>query len=85
MLYFTLYDCIEGPIGLLGAVAWAFRGVLWRVRLAPGRSGLKLGVAWQLLLFTLNFLVRPRNHREQIAACFRGIWHGVTDNITARY
>lgn len=85
MLYFTLYDCREGRTGLLGSVAWAFRGVLWRVCLVPGRSGLKPGVAWQLLMFTLNFLVRPRNHGEQIAACFRGIWHGVTGNITARY
>jgi len=34
---------------------------------------------------TMNFLLRPRNHREQILACFRGIWHGVTGNITGRY
>jgi GT2 family glycosyltransferase len=32
-----------------------------------------------------KFLLRPRNHRKQILACFRGIWHGVTGNITARY
>ncbi len=34
---------------------------------------------------TLGVLVRPRNHGKHILACFRGIWHGVTGNITARY
>jgi len=40
-----------------------------------------LGVARQ----TVSYLLRPRNHREQLLACFRGIWHGVTGNIAARY
>ena len=84
-LYFTLYDCIERRLGPLQALAWIFRGAVWRVRPAPGRPGLMRGAAWQLLLFTLNFLVRPRNHVKQIVACFRGIWHGVTGNIAARY
>jgi hypothetical protein len=33
----------------------------------------------------MNFLLRPRNHGGQIRACFRGIWHGITGNIAARY
>jgi hypothetical protein len=36
-------------------------------------------------LFQWSFLIRPRNHREQIFACFRGLWDGVTGNIAARY
>ena len=50
------------------------------------------GRAWQVLNATLSalnlmlgFLVRPRTCREQIAACVRGIWHGVSGNIAARY
>jgi rhamnosyltransferase len=43
------------------------------------------GMAWRVLLLTLNFLLRPRNHGGQILACLRGIWHGVTGNIRARY
>ena len=34
---------------------------------------------------TVNFLMRPWSHGAQIAACFRGIWHGLTGNIAARY
>jgi GT2 family glycosyltransferase len=34
---------------------------------------------------TVNFLVRPRRHGKQIVACFRGIWDGLTGNVTARY
>jgi GT2 family glycosyltransferase len=85
MLYFTLYECIDGRLGLLERVAWPFRGVLWRVRFASGNSALKPGVVWQVLLFACNFLLRPHNHRREIAACFRGIWHGITGNISARY
>jgi len=33
----------------------------------------------------LGFVVKPRGHIEHLRACFRGIWHGVTGNITARY
>jgi len=43
------------------------------------------GVVWNVLLLTMNFLLRPRNHVGQIRACFRGTWHGVTGNIAARY
>jgi GT2 family glycosyltransferase len=85
-LYFVLYDFAKGRFGLL-------RGILWRVRrargkpgLAPrGKTGLARGVVWRVFLLTMNFLLRPSNHGKQIAACFRGIWHGVTGNIAARY
>jgi hypothetical protein len=70
-LYFTLYEYADRRFGLL-------RPALWRVRPAPGRPGLMRGVVWQMLFFTMNFLLRPRTHEAQIRACFRGIWHGVT-------
>src|SRR5205085_1350528 len=41
--------------------------------------------AFGLTRLTANFLLRPRNHMAQIRACMRGIWHGVTGNIVARY
>lgn len=78
MLYFTLYDYAERRFGV-------FSGALWRVRPAPGRPGLLRGMAWRIGLFTLHFLLRPRSHRAQIAACCRGIWDGLTGNIAARY
>jgi rhamnopyranosyl-N-acetylglucosaminyl-diphospho-decaprenol beta-1,3/1,4-galactofuranosyltransferase len=34
---------------------------------------------------TLSYLVRPWNHGKHLVACVRGIWHGVTGNIAARY
>lgn len=77
-LYFTLYEYAGRRFGI-------FSGALWRVRPAPGRPGLMRGVVWRLGLFVLNFLVRPRRHGAQIAACCRGIWHGLTGNIAARY
>ena len=75
-LYFTLYDLAGGSLA-------KFRE-LWRVRSRPGRSFMS-GVAWQAALFTMNFMLRPRTRRAQIRACLRGMWHGVTGNITARY
>jgi len=41
--------------------------------------------AVRAVLLTMNFAVRPRGHAAQMLACFRGIWHGVTGNIEARY
>ncbi|MGA2410738.1 MAG: glycosyltransferase [Candidatus Binataceae bacterium] len=76
-LYFTLYDSAEGRIP-------ALRGELWRFRSRPGRSFMS-GIAWQVSFFTLNFALRPRTHGAQVRACLRGIWHGVTGNIAARY
>ena len=42
-------------------------------------------VVWTVFKLTVNFLVRPQHHGGQIAACFRGIWHGLTGNVAARY
>jgi GT2 family glycosyltransferase len=76
-LYFILYEFEKVRFGLLG-------GVLWRMR-RHGHVGPMRGVVWNVLLLTMNFLLRPRNHGRQIRACFRGTWHGVTGNIAARY
>ncbi len=75
-LYFALYDQADGRLARLRE--------LWRLRSRPGRSFMS-GIGWQASLFTLNFAIRPRNHGEHIRACLRGIWHGVTGNIAARY
>jgi glycosyltransferase involved in cell wall biosynthesis len=75
-LYFTIYDLTDEPLA-------KFRE-LFRLRSRPGR-GVLSGVVWQTALFTLNFALRPRGHGAQIRACLRGIWHGLTGNIAARY
>jgi rhamnosyltransferase len=31
------------------------------------------------------FVVKPRNHGKHLYASFRGIWHGITGNIAARF
>jgi GT2 family glycosyltransferase len=77
-LYFAAYESAVGRFGLL-------RGPVWRVRPAPERPGFMRGAAWRVLLLTLNFMLRPRHHRRQILACLRGIWHGFTGNLAARY
>jgi hypothetical protein len=41
--------------------------------------------AMRAALLTLNCALRPRGQGAQILACFRGIWHGVTGNMEARY
>ena len=38
-----------------------------------------------VLPLTLNFVVRPYGHSAQLRACLRGLWHGLTGNVTARY
>jgi GT2 family glycosyltransferase len=75
-LYFTIYNLTDAPFA-------KFRE-LFRLRSRAGRS-VPSGIAWQTALFTLNFALRPRRHGAQIRACLRGIWHGVTGNIAARY
>jgi GT2 family glycosyltransferase len=35
--------------------------------------------------FTMTFAIRPVSHRRQLVACLRGIWHGLSGNIEARY
>jgi GT2 family glycosyltransferase len=34
---------------------------------------------------TLGLMLHPRNHGKHIRACLRGVWHGITGNIAARY
>lgn len=75
-LYFTIYDLTDGPLTKFREL---FRLYSWN-----GRGPLN-GVVWQTALFTLNFALRPYGHRNHIRACFRGIWHGLTGNIAARY
>jgi len=50
-----------------------------------GRSRLLLNAARRVFPLTLNFLLRPHGHGAQIRACLRGLWHGMTGNIAARY
>ncbi len=50
-----------------------------------GGFGALCRIASRALRLTLYFLRKPRNHSKQRAACFRGLWHGLTGNITARY
>ena len=73
-IYFTLYDFAERRFS-----------EMWRIGPSAERPGWFTGVAWRVMLLTVNFLLRPRGHARQIAACFRGIWHGLTGNIAARY
>jgi rhamnosyltransferase len=42
-------------------------------------------VAWRAAILTLNYVVRPSDRGAQVFACFRGIWHGLTGNMAARY
>jgi rhamnosyltransferase len=42
-------------------------------------------IALDTFKFPFRFLLRPRGHGKHLLACFRGIWHGVTGNIGARY
>ena len=78
MLYFMPYETAEGPFTPFGSA-------LWRIRGSRRHPGPARGVAWSVVRFTLNFLVRARHHGTEIAACLRGIWHGVTGNMAARY
>jgi GT2 family glycosyltransferase len=66
---------------------YGFRNTLYLAlyEIAYGGAWLILRSGVGLTFLLLNFLVRPLRHRRQIAACFRGIWHGVTGNLAARY
>ena len=50
-----------------------------------GRFGLLRSMGWRMLLLPLSFLLEPRKRGKQMRACWRGIWHGATGNILARY
>lgn len=49
------------------------------------RLRLLRGAARRVFPLALNFIVRPRHHGPQIRACLRGLWHGLTGNVAARY
>ena len=49
------------------------------------RFRLFLSAARRVFPLALNFMVRPRSHGAHIRACLRGLWHGLTGNIAARY
>jgi GT2 family glycosyltransferase len=50
-----------------------------------GQLRLLRGAIRRVIPLTVNFLVRPRHHGKHIRACLRGLWHGVTGNVMARY
>jgi rhamnosyltransferase len=66
---------------------YGFRNTLYFALydVAQGRPWLVLRTVIGLARLMVNFLLRPSTHRAQIVACCRGIWHGVTGNIAARY
>lgn len=49
------------------------------------RLTLLRGVGWWVVRLTGNFLLRPIHHTAHIAACFRGIWHGLTKRMQQRF
>lgn len=53
--------------------------------LAGIRPWLILRMISQLALMTAQLLRRPRAQGAQIRALFRGVWHGVTGNLAARF
>ncbi len=58
----------------------------WLYQCKPRRVTYPLHwVVWRVTTVALDFVCRPRGHGGQISACFRGIWHGATGNIAARY
>lgn len=50
-----------------------------------GRLHLLTNYGVGMLLLIVKFILRPRHHGGQIRACLRGLWHGVTGNVAARY
>ena len=52
---------------------------------AEERFGYLRSISWWIYGFPTRFLLRPWSHRKHILACLRGLWHGVTGNIAARY
>ena len=66
---------------------YGFRNTLYFAlyEIGQGRAWLLLRTTLGLAALAANFLVRPWGHAEQIVACIRGAWHGVTGNMEARY
>ena len=49
------------------------------------RYALLRHMGWGVFLLPVNFLPSPVKHAKQIRACLKGLWHGATGNILARY
>jgi rhamnosyltransferase len=49
------------------------------------RPGMVLRMTANLTKLMLGLLLRPGRHGAQLRACMRGMWHGLTGNITGRY
>ena len=66
---------------------YSCRNMLYFVlyEITQGRRRMFLHSLLRSAKLTLSFLVRPRNHGKHLRACVRGIWHGITGNIAARY
>lgn len=77
-LYFVFHDFAGREYGYLSSAFWY--GLRFQARPGPVR-----GVVWRVLRLTANFLLRPGGNRKKIRACFRGIWHGIIGNLSARY
>jgi GT2 family glycosyltransferase len=52
---------------------------------AEERLGYLRSISWWVYGFTPRFFLKPWSHRKHIVACLRGLWHGFTGNIAARY
>jgi GT2 family glycosyltransferase len=50
-----------------------------------GNRGLLLRTILGVLRQGVGFMLRPRHHGRHLVACIRGLWHGLTGNISARY
>jgi rhamnosyltransferase len=52
---------------------------------AGQRFRMFLSMARRVFPLALNFAVRPGSHGAHMRACLRGLWHGFTGRIAARY
>jgi GT2 family glycosyltransferase len=50
-----------------------------------GGRHLLLNDGKEMVKLTGKYLLHPLRHKKLISACVRGIWHGVTGNVEARY
>jgi GT2 family glycosyltransferase len=58
----------------------------WLYQHKPRRLTVPLRwVAWRVSTLILNFVLGPSHQNGQMTACLRGIWHGVTGNMSVRY
>jgi rhamnopyranosyl-N-acetylglucosaminyl-diphospho-decaprenol beta-1,3/1,4-galactofuranosyltransferase len=83
-----------GPISLTyfetspARTYYAVRNMLyfWFYQHKPRRVTLPVRwAAWRVTTLMLNSVLGPGNQEGQIVACLRGMWHGMTGNMSARY